>query len=242
MLKELIELKKLGANGIKLEFESEFYEEQTAFELAELVHRVDMNLCVKLGGASSIHDLHRCKKLHATQIVAPMVESPYAIEKFLMCVNQVYSKGYPELLINIETKQAFENLDEILKKCDKKISGFVVGRSDLKNSLEIENANDEQILNYCKKISAICKKNNKKLIIGGKINAQAVDFIKQIPYLSFIETRKVIFNKENLTEDNLKKALEFELKTLKFKKTNYKEDLARIEFIENALQQAEITE
>ena len=63
MLKELLNLKKIGATGVKLEYESEFYDEKSAYELAELVHRVDLDLCVKLGGFSSIQDLHLCKKL-----------------------------------------------------------------------------------------------------------------------------------------------------------------------------------
>ena len=235
MLKELLDIKNNGAIGVKLEFESEFYDEKSSFELAELVHRVDLDLCVKLGGFSSVQDLHICKKLCANQIVAPMVESAYAVEKFLLCVNQVYGKGYPELFLNIETKCAFENLDEIIDKCDKRISGFVLGRSDLKNSLKIENPDDEIILEYCNKLSELSKIHDKKLIIGGKINSDSIEFLSKIPYLTAIETRKIIFDTESLSGDNLEKFLEFELKTLKFKKTAYKEDAERISFIENSL-------
>lgn len=240
MLKELIEIKKLGVTGVKLEYESEFYDEESAYELAELVHRVDLDLCVKLGGFSSIQDLHLCKKLCANSIVAPMIESSYAVEKFLLCVNQVYGKGYPELFINIETKTAFDNLDEIIEKCGKKISGIVLGRSDLKKSLGIENPNDELILGYCQKLSEICKENDKKFIIGGKINSEANVFLSKIPYLTSIETRKVIFNTESLSDENLEKFLKFELNTLKFKKNTYKEDLERMKFIENSLKVKEL--
>lgn len=239
MLKELLEIKKNGALGVKLEFESEFYDEKSSFELAELVHRVDLNLCVKLGGFSSVQDLHICKKLCANQIVAPMVESAYAVEKFLLCVKQVYGNGYPELFLNIETKTAFENLDEILKKCDKRISGFVLGRSDLKKSLGIDNPDDDLILDYCNQLSDMCEKNNKKMILGGKINSNSIGFLSKIPYLSAIETRKIIFETEALNEDNIERFLNFELKTLKFKKKVYKEDEERIKFIENSLKTKE---
>ena len=240
MLKELLEIKNLGVTGVKLEFESEFYDEKSSYELAELVHRVDLDLCVKLGGFSSIQDLHMCKKLCANSIVAPMIESSYAVEKFLLCVNQVYSKGYPELLLNIETKTAFDNLDEILAVCDKRISGFVLGRSDLKNSLGIENPDDKQILEYCQKLSEISKNNGKKFIIGGKINSKSVDFLSKMYYLTAIETRKVIFNKNALNDRNLEKFLQFELNTLKFKRNSYKEDNERIKFIENSLKTREL--
>ena len=240
MLKELLEIKNLGVTGVKLEYESEFYDEKSAYELSELVHRVGLDLCVKLGGFSSIQDLHLSKMLCANSIVAPMIESSYSVKKFLLCVNQVYENAYPELFINIETKTAFENLEEIMDSCDKRISGFVLGRSDLKKSLGIENPNDDVLFDYCTKLSNICKINNKKFIIGGKINSESKDFISKIPYLSSVETRKVIFNKEKLIDENLEKFLNFELKTLKFKKKSYKEDIERIKFIENSIKTKEL--
>ena len=240
MLKELLDIKKTGVAGIKLEYESEFYDEQSAYELAELVHRVGLDLCVKLGGFSSIQDLHMCKKLCANTIVAPMIESGYAVEKFLHCVNQIYRKAYPELLLNIESKAAFENLDDILSKCNERISGFVLGRSDLMRSLDIENPDDEKILKYCIKLSEICKENGKIFIIGGKINGKSLDFISKIPYLSAVETRKVIFDINALNEANIEEFLKFELKTLKFKKNLYKEDLERIKFIESSFNKKEL--
>lgn len=239
MLKELLELKNLGVIGIKLEYESEFYDENSAYELAELVHRVDLSLCVKLGGFSSVQDLHMCKKLCANSIVAPMVESDYAAEKFLFNVNQVYGKGYPNLFLNIETKNAFDNLDKIIEKCGNQIHGFVLGRSDLKNSMGIKDPDDNQILTYCQKLSDICKNMNKKFILGGKINSKTKDFVSKIEYLSAIETRKVIFKPEMLTDDNIQKFLQFELNTLKFKKVSYNEDKERIKFIENSLMEKE---
>ena len=110
-----------------------------------------------------------------------------------------------------------------------------MGRSDLKNSLGIENPNDEKILEYCQKLSEICKTEGKKFIIGGKIDLNSIEFLNKIPHLNDVETRKVIFKKEALTEENLKKALLFELKSLEAKKTNFKEDLARIDFIAKSL-------
>ena len=232
---DLINLKNAGAYGVKIEFESEFYEENFAFELAEAIRRSELNLYIKLGGATSIQDLHLCKKLCANTIVAPMIESAYAVEKFLLCVEQVYGNNHPELLLNIETKNAFNNLDEIINQTNNEISGYVIGRSDLKNSLDIIDANDNKILNLCLKLSNICKNQNKKLIIGGKINSEALNFIQKIPYLTAIETRKVVFLKNQLTEECLKKSLEFELNLLKTKPNNFKEDLERIKFIEKSL-------
>ncbi len=240
MLKELLDIKKIGVSGVKLEYESEFYDEKSAYALSELVHRVGLDLCVKLGGFSSIQDLHMCKKLCANSIVAPMVESKYAVEKFLACINEVYRKGYPELFLNIESKTAFENIEDILSVCDKRISGLVLGRSDLIRSLGIENPDDEVVLSYCLRLSELCKELDKKFIIGGKINSDSIDFISKIPYLSAIETRKVIFDVSSLNETNINEFLQFELKSLQFKNSIYKEDVKRIKFIQKSLEEKEL--
>lgn len=234
MLKELLDLKYCGATGIKLEFESEYTDWKSAFELSELVHRVDMDLCVKLGGLSSIQDLHICKELYANSIVAPMVESAYGVEKFISSVKQVFGKAYPSLYLNIETKSAFEHLDEIVEKSGK-ITGFVLGRSDLKRSLGIEQANSDVILDYCNKLDNVCEVSNKQFILGGKINTDSVMFMEKLPHLTHFETRKVIFEASALSEDAINKALVFELNFLKRKNHLFQEDLERIEFIEKSL-------
>lgn len=234
MLKELLDLKSCGATGIKLEFESEYTDWKSAFELSELVHRVDMNLCVKLGGLSSIQDLHICKELYANSIVAPMVESAYGVEKFLVSVKQVFGKGYPSLYLNIETKSAFEHIEEIVEKSNK-ITGFVLGRSDLKKSLGIEYANSDVILDYCNKLDEVCAITKKQFILGGKINADSVVFMEKLSHLTHFETRKVIFDIESLNKNAIEKALAFELNFLKRKNHLFQEDLERIEFIEKSL-------
>lgn len=234
MLKELLDLKSCGATGIKLEFESEYTDWKSAFELSELVHRVDMDLCVKLGGLSSIQDLHICKELYANSIVAPMVESAYGAEKFLSSVKQVFDKSYPNLYLNIETKSAFEHLDEIVEKSDK-ITGFVLGRSDLKKSLGIAQANSDEILEYCNKLDKVCETTNKQFVLGGKINPESIHFMEKLPHLTHFETRKVIFEARSLNENSIEKALVFELNFLKRKTHLFQEDLERIEFIEKSL-------
>ena len=55
-----------------------------------------------------------------------------------------------------------------------------------------------------------------------------------------VETRKVIFNVSALNKQNIDEFLNFELKTLKFKNTLYKEDIERIKFIEKSLNEKEL--
>ena len=57
---------------------------------------------------------------------------------------------------------------------------------------------------------------------------------------SFVCTSKVIFNVSALNKQNIDEFLNFELKTLKFKNTLYKEDIERIKFIEKSLNEKEL--
>ena len=96
-----------------------------------------------------------------------MVESAFAIE---YCADAYMSlipnfqalKICPSLSVNIESKRAIENIDNILetiKKLSLPIKSIVIGRSDLANSLEENDVNSELILNVSYMLIKKCKKN-----------------------------------------------------------------------------------
>ena len=47
--------------------------------------KVDLN--VKIGGCEAKNDIFICKKIKTNSIVAPMVESEYALRKFIQCAS-----------------------------------------------------------------------------------------------------------------------------------------------------------
>ena len=52
-----------------------------------LKHSQEENLNIKIGGCEAINDIIFCKSLRPKSIVAPMVESQYALRKFVETVN-----------------------------------------------------------------------------------------------------------------------------------------------------------
>ena len=69
-------------------------------------------------------------------IVAPMVETSYGLRKFIQILTDNKKQN---LYVNIESINAFKNISKILKSKDfKKLTGLVIGRSDLAGSLNLE--------------------------------------------------------------------------------------------------------
>ena len=241
LLRELKE--KYHAIGLKAEFETEGTSAEEALRLTNIATMAGVDFSLKIGGCGAIKDLYDAKEAGANIIVAPMIESAYALKKFVDAVKIVFMSETPKILINIETKTGFENLDEIFSAEDfREVDGIVFGRTDMVNSLElsIEDVNKKRIFNMAKKLSLKAQKAGKIFIVGGQINAQSVSFCKSLPYLSGYETRKIIFDAPNTlfsddAQEGILKALEFEMLWLKNKQESLlprKEDSQRIKILE----------
>lgn len=212
------EVKALGASAFKLELESEFLNEEKCFEILKSINK-NLKLILKLGGFSSYNDICLAKKLGANVITAPMIETSYALEKFVRTVLNVYGENLDiDLLINIETKNAVKNLGEILSSPYMKyVAGIVLGRKDLALSYDFSEDIIEStaMFNLIYPVVEYCTRWNKKFILGGEISPVTADFIKMFTQdaLFGFETRKLFFrysNAKNL-ENTIAKAIEYEI-------------------------------
>ena len=229
--KNLIELKeKHNAIGIKVEFESEYFSQKELAELRELALKSNICFAIKLGGFSSFRDLYEAQKLNTDIIIAPMVESVYAFEKFLNTFDKFYfdSKKIPKLYVSIETIKAVENLIEILySPYFKRIEGVIIGRGDLANSMEINNVEDEKIFQIADIIKNKIIDSNKTITVGGKITEKSIDFLNRINP-GYTETRKIIFQGVP-SKIAIEKALAFERELIFKKEEKTLDDFKRIE-------------
>ena len=88
LLNELKELKnKYNVVGIKSSFEDEGVQFNELIRLKQLCNLSNIIFNVKIGGCEAISDINNCMLLDADGMVAPMVESPFALEKFITSVN-----------------------------------------------------------------------------------------------------------------------------------------------------------
>ena len=232
IVNKLKKLKKLGMSGVKLSLEDEGSTFEDLKIMSKITKSLNINLNIKIGGCEAINDIIFCKSLRPKSIVAPMVESQYALRKF---VESVGDKKKIKLLINIETSSALKNINKIVKsKYFKMLDGVVIGRSDLARSLNLEKTqvNSLKIFNHVMKNFKKIKKNTKKDFLfkmGGSITPASQVFIRKLfkkKLLNRIETRNVEFILSEKVIKNLKKiipqAFIFEIEWLKLKLNNSK--------------------
>lgn len=239
ILKELKE--KYNVVAVKAEFEAEGSRKDELIMLREMIYHSQLDFIIKIGGCEALRDIDQCKLLDATGIMAPMIESPFAMCKFFGAAQKIYGNDIKSVnwIINAETKNCMEKIDEILNTTDEFLSGVTVGRSDLCASfgLSKDKIEDDVVFNATKYM--LNKSNEHKLIsnFGGNIGIESIPFIMKLKGIADrFETRKIVISM-NQNSDNLKdaitRALEFEYKYLIFKKNYYSqmagEDDARLE-------------
>ncbi len=249
MLELLRDLKENhGVVAIKAEFEAEGSRTDELVKLNEIVFRADMDLYIKIGGCEAVRDLDQCRVLGATGIMAPMIETPFAMSKFVGAVNKVYTKEEQKeinFIINAETKTCVENLTEILAEGQDILNSVVVGRVDLSGSygLKRDQINSDFIYEVTRKICEAVKQKGLLAGMGGGISLDAMPFVeKMADVIDKFETRKIVFSKEGISKDidsGLKKAMEFETLYLKNKCEFYErmafEDRDRLMMLEGRL-------
>ena len=221
MLELLRDLKEnYDVLGVKAEFEAEGTRRDEITRLLEIIYRADSELILKIGGCEAVSDMEYSKILGASGIMAPMIESPFAMSKFVSSINKIYSqeeRKNMKFIINVETKSCVENIDEILaEKYSNVVNCVVIGRVDLSASygLSRKEINNDDMFNACKKILEKCREKNICTGVGGGIAAEAVPFIINLGNLvDKVESRKIIFSVKNgydKLKAGLKKAMEFE--------------------------------
>jgi len=242
LLDSLLELKEVyGIYGIKAEFEAEGARMDELINLRELILRADLKFVTKIGGCEAVHDMQQCKLLGATGIMAPMIETSFAMSKFVAAAQRVYGKELDtvEWIINAETQTCHANYGEILKAGQGFLNAVTVGRSDLSASMGIDRKDIESkpVFDATKELLQMSRDAGCITNFGGNIGIESIPFIIDIGDMADrFETRKVIINMEkdeNKLRKAIHKALRFELLWLLNKKAYYtrlsSEDDARIE-------------
>lgn len=241
---------EFGAVSVKAEFEAEGTRSDELLRLIDIARRADLMIGLKIGGAEAVRDLIESKQFGVEYIIAPMVETPYALKKFIEAKNKVYSAENQEdtkFLFNVETITTFNNLDEMIKVGTDVggVQGGVFGRVDFTGSLGWGRSaiDSEALTDYVIKASVALKAAGQELVVGGAVAISSLPELKRIyaTHLTRFETRKVIFNAAALDNPKMSEGLEqtvhFELLWLKNKRDYYghiqSEDAARIGMLES---------
>jgi hypothetical protein len=179
---------------------------------------------VKIGGCEAKSDLYNCIRMGINGIIAPMVETPFALSKFTDMIEPYSNRA--DAYVVIESKTAYENIDAILKDGEGKLKGIIVGRSDFSKSYNLNKSEVDSNFIYDKveDILTKAKKHNYLTTLGGSVSTRSTNFIKDMyskNLLNKIETRNVVIelSKNNITniDSVIQKALDFEIEWLHYK-------------------------
>jgi len=220
----LSKLKDICIFELKKSFEDEGSPACEVAYFSNLAYENDVFLTVKIGGPEARSDVNFCRDLaYPTTIVAPMIETPFALQKFL---EMFTSADEGEIFINIESQTATKNLKSILDYDvvhGGRLAGIVIGRTDLTKSFGLTGEYTDSVLiqNEVEEAARLAKDYSLQVGIGGNMNSESIDFIEKLAYeynvLDFIETRnvKIYLNDIDDIAEGIETALLFELVELK---------------------------
>lgn len=239
-----------GFTAVRSEFEAEGarYDEMVALKM--LGNQAGLDFTLKIGGCEAVSDLRHAQSLNASAIIAPMIETPFALLKYHQATQRIFptSTPRPNFYINIETTTAVQNQEAIIHVAKMAgMKGVVFGRIDFAKSqgLPRQWVENKTLTQTIKETAQLCQAEGLDFIVGGGIALESIAALKEIDsvHLSAFETRKISFAKHILHSDKLAAALDhatfFELEWLKAKQSFYQkiaqEDTDRITLLEKRL-------
>ena len=241
---------EFGVLATKAEFEAEGTRTDELLRLLEIANKADVGLALKVGGCEAIRDMLEARQFGVRYIIAPMVETPYALTKYIAAKDKVYSLEEQQdvsFLFNLETITAFNNLEAMLDIAAARpgCNGVVFGRVDFSGSIGKgrEGIELEEVTKSVEFASQACRDRRLDFVVGGAVSTDALSNLQRFRaiHLDRFETRKIVFSGSALDSTDLGKglrqAVHFELLWLLNKREYYglmhREDQVRIQMLED---------
>ncbi|MDH5654654.1 MAG: aldolase/citrate lyase family protein [Spirochaetia bacterium] len=193
--------------------------EDMSFEdirILKALSRDILPIYVKIGGPEARNDIREMYAIGVDGIIAPMIESPYALKKFVETLHDILGPISFEKIqkaINIETILAVDNLEAIFSIPEATyINQITAARSDLSSSMDT-NADDEGVHSACLKIVDRARNIGFRTSVGGAIHPGNVNKIVKEIMPDLLNTRNMVMDTAYLMDSppgTVSKCLEFE--------------------------------
>jgi hypothetical protein len=230
-----------GVVAIKAEFEAEGTRSEELLRLTDLTYRAGLKLALKIGGCEAITDLYAAQAHGADHVIAPMVETPYALTKFADARDKVFAgPTTTRFLFNLETASTLAALGAMLPIAKARLDGIVFGRVDftLSQGLPRDAVNTPAITQSVLIAAEAARAHGLELVVGGSVSVDAMEPLRaaRAIRLDRFETRKVVFDgaavESRTFAAGIAHAVAFELAWLEAKRDHYAaiaiEDAVRI--------------
>ena len=194
--------------NLKVETEAEGADFAKVAAVKTLADTLEIPLYVKIGGVEALSDINQLIDMGIPGVIAPMVESEFALEKFAEATS---GRGFLWRALTIETRTAYENIDAILERArDFGIQGITIGRGDLAASMKLKgDENHMSVMQATKEIAARSKEKGFWTTIGGRMDMASFSAVASHQGLEFdaVETRRVAITRDD-SKPEFKKALQ----------------------------------
>ena len=178
--------------SLKGEFEAEGLTRIDIAAEALFAARQGLDYLVKISGAEAKSDVFYLVDLGVTSLVCPMVETPFAMEKY---IDMLPKDAFEHVGVTIETITAVSNIDAILTE-GKVLTEVTIGRTDLTASFRGEGVESEQTIAMVKTVARAAKAKGLKVTMGGSVSKYTRELLQVDnelrELLDYIETRKAV--------------------------------------------------
>jgi 4-hydroxy-2-oxoheptanedioate aldolase len=194
--------------SLKGEFEAEGLNPVELAGEAIWAARRGLDYLVKIGGCEAKSDVDYLQRLGIRSLVAPMIESRFAMSKYMDMLPQ---GAFDHVGVTIETFHAVERIEEILD-AGTKLTAVTIGRSDLTASFGGSGTNSPETLEKTLKVAHAAKARGLEVTMGGSVDARTRELLREGHPLSAVidavETRKIVmpiatFIEEGTLEDSI---------------------------------------
>lgn len=214
--------------SLKGEFEAEGLSRKDIAAEALYAARHGLDYLVKIGGCEAKSDVDYLMRLGVTSLVAPMVESAFAMEKYMAMLP---AEHFHHVSVTIETITAVERIEAILD-AGTRLTNVTIGRSDLTASFKGKGVNSPETIEKVKTVARAAKKRGLEVTMGGGVNLDTLELLRAdaelARLLDCIETRKAIMPVASfLAEGTLEAAIQVELTLLNLRSAALESALAK---------------
>ncbi len=186
--------------ALKGEFEAEGLSCDTVAAEAAFAARNGLPYLVKIGGCEAKADMRFLMQIGVRRLVAPMIESPFAMTKYMQMVPEGM---FDHIGVTIETIDAVRRIEELLD-AGTKLSEVTVGRNDLNASYGGPWVDSDETIALVKTVARAAAKRGLETTMGGAVGAGTRERLLKDEELrgliAFVETRKCVIPVESFLD------------------------------------------